>query len=110
MASFVLVRSVESYPYNGYQLLAKIWVSTDERYPRTRFTEPFFLQPFRARISYITALVPRSNQYLRLFRVLLILEPFIRDVDVLSPGTKLLYDLSHFRVIMVVLCTCDLMR
>ena len=47
------------------------------------------------------------NQYLRLFRILLILEPFIRDGDNLGPGTKLL---SDFRVIMVVLCTCDLMR
>ena len=49
---------------------------------------------------------PRSNfvnRYLRLFRILLILEPFIRDGDILSFGTKLLYDLSDFRVIMVVL-------
>ena len=33
--------------------------------------------------------------------ILLILESFIRDGDILSPGTKLLYDLSDFRVIMV---------
>jgi hypothetical protein len=43
---------------------------------------------------------------LRLFRIFLILESFIRDGDILSPGTKLLYDLSDFRVM---LCT-DVMR
>ena len=37
--------------------------------------------------------------------ILLILEPFIRDGDILSPGTKLLCDLSDFRVIVVVLCS-----
>ena len=40
----------------------------------------------------------------------MILAPFIRDGDTLSPGRKLLYDLSDFRVIMVVVWTCDLMR
>ena len=40
----------------------------------------------------------------------MILESFIRDGDILSPGPKLLYDLSDFRVIIVVLCTWDLMR
>ena len=41
--------------------------------------------------------------------VLLILEPFVLDGDILSPGSKFccIYDLSYFRVIMVVLCTCD---
>ena len=46
------------------------------------------------RAFFPSALVPRSdfvkfNQYLRLLRILLILEPFIRDGDILSLGTKL---------------------
>ena len=60
------------------------------------------LQPFRARISFASW----SNFFLRLiasYWILLILELFIRDSDILSPGTKLLYDdLSDFRVIIVV--------